>query len=426
MPFGRTSAHDRVIGSVAAHAASMLRVARQHSLCADDAQDAYQRALEIYLERLDEVDEATEGAWLRTVCKHEAMRIRDQRQRVLPSEDVVWDLHLAADDREAVERAASLERVARAAEALQGCKPDEATAMLLKADGSSYAEIGELTGWTYTKVNRCLTEGRARFLARFSAIDSGAACADWAPLLSAIVDGHASERDLARVRPHLRHCAACRATLKGLYESQPALGALVPAGLVAAEPSGVVARAYEALVTGLGDRIARVHAMIEVATSSKAAAVVASTAAVAAGGAATVDRLDERPSPRRAAVAEAAPRVAKARRVPPPAGGGGTLRSPQRPQRATTPAPTAPRADPVHRRARPAPRREAFVAKPRATARREAFQPAPVTAAAAAAVTPAPTPEFAFEAPRDATAGTSGRTPGRQDADGAGEFGFEG
>ncbi len=152
MRFGQHWGHDRVIGTVAANAASMLRVARHHSLCADDAQDAYQRALEIYLERLDEVDEATEGAWLRTVCKHEAMRIRDQRQRVLPSEDVVWDLHLAADDREAVERAASLERVARAAEALQGCKPDEATAMLLKADGSSYAEIGELTGWTYTKV----------------------------------------------------------------------------------------------------------------------------------------------------------------------------------------------------------------------------------------------------------------------------------
>src|SRR5918997_41671 len=113
MRFGGTSGHDRVIGTVAANAASMLRVARQHSLCADDAQDAYQRALEIYLERLDEVDEAT--------------GIRDQRQRVLPPEDVVSDLHLPADDREAEERAASLERVARAAEALQGGKPDEGT-----------------------------------------------------------------------------------------------------------------------------------------------------------------------------------------------------------------------------------------------------------------------------------------------------------
>src|SRR4051812_40437288 len=93
--------HDRVIGTVTANAASLLRIARAHSLCVDDAQDAYQRALEIYLERLDEVDQATEGAWLRTVCKHEAMRIRDQRRRVLAPEEVAWELHLPAADREA-------------------------------------------------------------------------------------------------------------------------------------------------------------------------------------------------------------------------------------------------------------------------------------------------------------------------------------
>src|SRR5919199_3439175 len=105
MGLRRTTGHDRVSGTIAAHAASMLRIARQHSLCADDAQDACQRALEIFLERLDEVDEATEGAWLRTVCKHEAMRIRDQRQRLLAPEDVTWELHLPADDRDAEERA---------------------------------------------------------------------------------------------------------------------------------------------------------------------------------------------------------------------------------------------------------------------------------------------------------------------------------
>src|SRR3954470_13895407 len=190
MGLGPRTADDHVIAVIQDNAASLLRIARQHSMCADDAHDAYQRALEIYLERVDQVKPATAGAWLRTVCKHEAMRIRDQRQRSLAPEDAVPlaegtpDL---ADPPE--ERAASLERVARAAEALQGCKPDEATAMLLKADGASYAEIGELTGWTYTKVNRCLTEAPARFLQRFSAIDSGAACAEWAPLLSAIVDG---------------------------------------------------------------------------------------------------------------------------------------------------------------------------------------------------------------------------------------------
>src|SRR3954451_13851444 len=257
MGLGTTqTADDRVIAVVPDNAASLLRIARSHSLCADDAQDAYQRALEIYLERADRVDDASAGSWLRTVCKHEAMRIRAQRQRILGVEEAGLEGRAAPETRDPDERAASLERVARAAEALQACKPDEATAMLLKADGSSYAEIGQLTGWTYTKVNRCLTEGRARFLRHFSAIDSGAACEEWALLLSAIADGQATADDLTRVRPHLRHCAACRATLKALTDAEPALGLLVPDGALAAvepQPAGsLVLRAYEAVVTGLG------------------------------------------------------------------------------------------------------------------------------------------------------------------------------
>ena len=37
-----------------------MRVARHWSLCRDDALDAYQRALEIYVRRLDALDPATE------------------------------------------------------------------------------------------------------------------------------------------------------------------------------------------------------------------------------------------------------------------------------------------------------------------------------------------------------------------------------
>ncbi|HEY8639276.1 MAG TPA: hypothetical protein VIL53_02090 [Solirubrobacterales bacterium] len=41
-------------------------------------------------------------------------------------------------------------------------KPHERRALSLLAVGLSYAEIGALTGWSHTKVNRCLSEGRAR------------------------------------------------------------------------------------------------------------------------------------------------------------------------------------------------------------------------------------------------------------------------
>lgn len=296
---GRTT-DERVIAVVSEHAASLLRLARKHSLCEDDAADAYQRALEIYLERVDRVDHGTVGPWLRTVCKHEAMRIRAARQRVLPAEEMAWDAHPSLDAREVEERAASLERVAHAAEALGHCRPDQARAMLLRADGSSYAEIGELCGWTYTKVNRSLSEGRARFLRRFAQIESGEACDAYQPLLSAIVDGEATPDDFAELRPHLRHCAGCRSLLKAMYESEPALGALVPAGgLVAAAPGfgGQLARACEAVAANLGDRAVRAYAVLEVASTTKAAAVLASTAAVAAGGTAPASSAPPVPAP---------------------------------------------------------------------------------------------------------------------------------
>ena len=52
-------------------------------------------------------------------------------------------------------------------------KPQEVRCLLLKAEGYSYNEICRITGWTYTKVNRCLTEGRRAFLDRLAGIQAG-------------------------------------------------------------------------------------------------------------------------------------------------------------------------------------------------------------------------------------------------------------
>ena len=45
-------------------------------------------------------------------------------------------------------------------------------AQLLDQGRLSYVEIAERFGWTYTKVNRALTEGRRRFLRVYAAIES--------------------------------------------------------------------------------------------------------------------------------------------------------------------------------------------------------------------------------------------------------------
>jgi len=83
----------RVAAVVRRHERTLLRVARQASLCHDDALDAYQRALEIFVRRVDTVDPATEVAWLKVVVRHEAMAIRRARVSGLFA---VWMRHMIA------------------------------------------------------------------------------------------------------------------------------------------------------------------------------------------------------------------------------------------------------------------------------------------------------------------------------------------
>src|SRR3712207_1958695 len=89
-------AEARVTGLLERHGPALMRVAHHFSLCADDALDAYQRALEIYLRRLATVDPATEGAWMKVVVKHEAMAIRKARAGAVDREEVDVDATVAS------------------------------------------------------------------------------------------------------------------------------------------------------------------------------------------------------------------------------------------------------------------------------------------------------------------------------------------
>ena len=198
---------------VTRHGPALLRVANQFSLCHDDALDAYQRALEIYLRRLDTVEIATEGAWMRVVVKHEAMAIRRSRAQSVDRDDIDLDASVALA-RDVEEEVAGGERVDRSVEALRALKPDEAKALMLKAHGLSYQEIGRRFGWTYTKVNRSITEGRKRFMKEYQGIEDGEACARYEEVLTALADGVATSAQVVSIRPHLRHCASCRAAVK--------------------------------------------------------------------------------------------------------------------------------------------------------------------------------------------------------------------
>jgi RNA polymerase sigma factor (sigma-70 family) len=132
---------------------SFKRFALRYSLCAADAEDAYQRSLEILLRKAPTADRGELRAWLHTVIKHEALALRRQRERTLagagddPPEPVA-EATPALD-----EQASGRERVGRTAEALRQLKPSELQCMLLKALGYSYDEIAERTGYSWTKVN---------------------------------------------------------------------------------------------------------------------------------------------------------------------------------------------------------------------------------------------------------------------------------
>jgi RNA polymerase sigma factor (sigma-70 family) len=293
----RTEVDEAAIELLTRHGSQILATARRYAATPEDAEDAYQRAFEILLTKAPTTSEEELVPWLKTVVKHEAFALRRQRDRHSPVTDngELGDRGTpAAATHDQAER---LERLHQGAEALRRLKPQEMRALLLKAEGYSYAEIGEITGWSYTKVNRCLTEGRQALSVRLAGIEGGVECDNFTPLLSALVDGEASAEELARLRPHMKTCLSCRARLKEFRAAPTRVAALVPpAALVtttATAASGArglwesVLGAAQQKVGVLGERT---HAAVELATGQKVAAVAASAAALAGGGTA-VDQL---------------------------------------------------------------------------------------------------------------------------------------
>ena len=71
------------IEMIVEHEAALKRTARRYSLDAEDAEDAYQRALEIALTKAPTSDPRELIRWTQTVTKHEALAVRQSRERLL-------------------------------------------------------------------------------------------------------------------------------------------------------------------------------------------------------------------------------------------------------------------------------------------------------------------------------------------------------
>jgi RNA polymerase sigma factor (sigma-70 family) len=152
------------------HHGRLLAVARRNAANEADAAEALHDGFVSFIEHFDPAGEAPALPWVTLTVKRrcwalyrEAHLDRSAGQEVAPgSEGSGFSLAgiptKTAGPEEAIERA---EYVFEARERLASLKPAERTALLLFGYGYSYCEIGEIAGWTYTKVNRAISEGRA-------------------------------------------------------------------------------------------------------------------------------------------------------------------------------------------------------------------------------------------------------------------------
>jgi RNA polymerase sigma factor (sigma-70 family) len=302
-----------VVELVSANGSAFKSTARRYSLCAADAEDAYQRGLEILLTKAPTEDQSELRPWLHTVIKHEALAVRRQRERLMAGTEADLEENLVQHAASPEDEASEKQRAFRTAEALRALKSSELKCMLLKALGYSYDEISAQTGFSWTKVNRSLTEGRKRFFDRFAQIESGKRCEGFRPLLSAACDGEASSEDERMLATHLRGCQSCRAAVR-TYRTAPArLAELLPPGILTpllTQKGGWLSRLYESFVAGTGDRAGalgyKVQQAGELLSAQKAAAVVASTTAIAGGAAVHDQREGNHREERPHAAAEAA------------------------------------------------------------------------------------------------------------------------
>jgi DNA-directed RNA polymerase specialized sigma24 family protein len=153
------SANHRSIERIVAHAASERSGAGVADACA---------IAWLKLVGRDDVTLDQRGAsWVATVAIHEAWREgRFRRVSERPTggfreelADCTW---LARATSDPLDRVLELEDHHERRTALGTAKPNEREALFLHALGHRYAEIMELTGASYTSVNRRISEGRRR------------------------------------------------------------------------------------------------------------------------------------------------------------------------------------------------------------------------------------------------------------------------
>jgi DNA-directed RNA polymerase specialized sigma24 family protein len=145
----------------------LLSIARANATGNADAEEALQEAFIAFIRHFDPDRGAPPLAWLTLTLKRQcgAKRRKAHLDRYVGQEaergggELGFVLESIPSPTSGTEELAVKRDEAR--RRLGRLKPDQRAALLLQAAGFSYEEIGVGRGWSYTKVNRCVNEGRA-------------------------------------------------------------------------------------------------------------------------------------------------------------------------------------------------------------------------------------------------------------------------
>jgi RNA polymerase sigma factor (sigma-70 family) len=292
-PDAEPSLEERRRAACSAMAAGpgLVRYAARFTRSLPDAEDAYQRAMEIALTRAPVVEPKRFRAWLHAVVRNEALAISRSRRREGPAgaEDVAVTAARSVEEPVGPEALAEWrERYRAVQDGLAGLTESQRICVMLKSAGASYAEIAAITGFSLRKVERSVLEGRAGLHAWEARMAAGKECEKVRSALDRVAEGSAGRSDSRTVSRHIRHCHGCRGLLRARRQSYDGLAALVPPALVMGDVTHALP-ADPSTALGYWDRLAG-GATVRVGQAWQAALEIpgALTAKVGAGAAAAV------------------------------------------------------------------------------------------------------------------------------------------
>jgi DNA-directed RNA polymerase specialized sigma24 family protein len=149
----------------------LMRIAARNAASHADAEEAMQDAFISFIDHYEPDSEAPPLAWLTLTLKRQCWA---KRRKAHLDRSVGQEVEQGEGPGTVIaaipSRATGPEQLVAGVEEARGklavLKPQQLRALGLLAAGYSYREIAALNRWTHTKVNRCISEGRAALRAR--------------------------------------------------------------------------------------------------------------------------------------------------------------------------------------------------------------------------------------------------------------------